>query len=121
MYDLFANSKYGQKLANVVRYERYNPTNVTNKKWGEIFGDEVNNLKHMREIYNFSCKYLAKSTQLSKDEIDQLLLAAVSHDWGEAIIGDISYQFKNQDSEINEKIGFNQIIKEIIDDEKTQK
>ena len=103
----FASSKYGKKLADEIRYDRYKPKGVTNAEWENLLGVDVNNLKHLRLTYGLTRQFIRHSSDLSSsskteikeiqltlEEQENLLLAAIVHDWAEAIVGDISYDLK---------------------------
>ncbi len=50
----FAETIHGQKLAENVRYERYKPDDVTNQRWVELLGADVNNLTHLTLTYGLT-------------------------------------------------------------------
>ncbi len=111
IYTCFANTKHGRRLANEIRYARYNNANVSNQEWVNLLGSDVNNLSHMlvtacltEDFCSITQKY--QPGFLSEKERALLSVAAVIHDQGEAIIGDITYSDKNNKHEVQEEQAF---------------
>lgn len=112
----FSDSKYGRKLGNNIRYSRYKPQKISNQKWEKILGDDVNNLRHMLYTYYLARDYL-KLIQLRLEEYELVLFAALTHDWGEAVVGDVIGYRKDKSIEIEEIRHFRIIFKEIVGNE----
>ena len=113
----FAETEYGQTLAAKVRYERYKPADVSNERWAELLGADVNNLTHMPLTYGLtrSMVHALRESQpgfLTTNEEQLLLTAALIHDWGEALVGDITYSDKTADDEIEESRQLDSILNE---------
>jgi hypothetical protein len=115
IYNDFSSTEYGQKLASNSRYERYKPSSLTKEEWEKILGVDVNNLKHLKLSYGLARQFIRYSTDshgptnevseeqtLTKKEQEDLLLAAIVHDWAEAVVGDISYDLKSKAQEEKE-------------------
>lgn len=115
LHNVFAQTEYGAILAENVRYERYKPTDVSNRQWVDLLGQDVNNLEHMRLTAGLVYDFMRSMDQLAPgrlDDDDRLLLpvGAVSHDWGEAIVTDITYSHKTPEDEQREKEAFLEIV-----------
>lgn len=113
IHDDFSETEYGQKLAGNARYDRYKPEDVTLAEWERLLGVDVNNLKHLKLSYGMARQFIKYTEELSPDqgekkielttkEKEDLLLAATIHDWAEAIVGDVSYDFKTKEHEEKE-------------------
>ena len=116
IYQLFADSTYGKNLAGKVRYDRYQPDSVPGSQWVEILGPDVNNLEHHWVVYNQTLDFIkqAEALELAEKEVELLLLAAVNHDWAEAIVGDVMFDLKPDDFEDKELTAFLRITDELI-------
>lgn len=104
---IFADSKYGRKLKGELRYDRYRPQALPKEEWQKLLGADVNNLKHLDVTYGLARQFLiylqnSDKEKLTDEEQETILLAAIIHDWGEAIIGDITYEKKTRSDEENE-------------------
>lgn len=111
LYNHFASTDYGKKLSSEIRFERYKPEYVSNDSWEELLGPDVNNLKHALEIYDISKKFFEVQPAIFSEEQRELAyLAAIVHDWGEAVVGDFTFDDRNderkgEEKKILEKIG----------------
>jgi len=126
----FSSTEYGQKLVNSVRWDRYKPSDVPNIEWEKLLGVDANNFKHLRLTYGIARQFIKYSDQLSdslKDEEledhqlnqkeqEDLLLAAIVHDWAEAVTGDHSYDLKTQKDEETEFEEFKKLTGTIYKD-----
>lgn len=117
LHEQFSQSEYGQTLAAQVRYERFKPGPVTNEQWEELLGPDVNNLRHLVFTHELTVDFIetqaagpAPFTQL---ESEQLELAAMTHDWGESIVGDITFEAKTEEDEADEVIAMTQIARQL--------
>lgn len=119
VFNQFRNSKFGKKLNTQVRYEVFKPKDISVDLWVEYLGPNGNNLEHMQNTYEQSL-YLLENYDLELDDKNLIYLAALTHDWGEAIVGDINYSKKNDEDENAEKEAFVTIVKEVISDIQTQ-
>jgi hypothetical protein len=100
-HEAFAVTEFGQALSNQIRFKDYKPNEVSNDRWKELLGADVNNLDHMLLSYNLTRVMINALRQdhpglLIKEEEDQLLMAAVIHDQAEAVVGDLNYTKKTQ-------------------------
>jgi hypothetical protein len=104
----FATTEYGQRLSDNIRYARYNLAELSNHQWVRLLGADVNNLTHMPLTYGCTKSFvrlheeLAPGT-LAPEDASILKLAAIVHDQGEAIVGDITYSDKTSADEDAEK------------------
>ncbi len=111
IYFTFAETEYGRRLANQIRYAKYNTSNLPNSRWVSLLGVDVNNLWHMPLTYSLTKKFTNDTNKkqpkyFNKDEERLLLVAAIVHDQGESIVDDISFGDKTIDHEEKEKQAF---------------
>jgi hypothetical protein len=104
IYNTFKLTKYGEKLAHEVRYEKYKPSSISNDEWIKILGPDVNNLEHMLVTYELSRTFIktSLSNDFTEQESEVLLTSALIHDWAEAIVGDVSFGDRNADIDAKE-------------------
>lgn len=104
VFESFSGTKYGDKLSNNIRYERYNLAGLSIAGWKDILGPDVNNLEHMRYTTELAAYYIGKLSEgtLSDTEKDDLLIAASIHDQGEYFTGDITASLKTDEHEAEE-------------------
>lgn len=80
---------------------------MSNGRWEELLGADVNNLNHLPLTYGLS-KSMVRNLRnlqpglLNPREEEILQIAALIHDWAEAIIGDINYNDKTLEDEAEE-------------------
>lgn len=100
----FSATQHGHQLAGGVRYDRYKPSNMKNIEWERLLGVDVNNLKHLQLTYGLTRQFIkySEEAKLTLQEQEDLLLAAIVHDWAEAIVGDKSYDLKTASQEDTE-------------------
>lgn len=113
IHEAFAATEHGEILANKIRYEKYNLAQLANEEWIGLLGADVNNLTHMPLTYGLAKSFIRETERegaVYLNEADQLLLkvAAIIHDQGESIVGDISFGDKTEDDEAEEKLQFEQ-------------
>ncbi len=109
VHNTFAATEYGEKLSQSIRYEKYNIAHLTNEEWVRLLGADVNNLTHMPLTYGITQDFIRETARQQPDRLssmDKSLLgvAAMIHDQGEAIVGDISYGDKTEADEAEEKL-----------------
>lgn len=119
LHRLFANTVYGQALAPRVRFGRYRPEGVSEEEWQTALGADVNNLEHMRLTYGLTRQFIKYQNMygedvLNREDQEDLLLAAISHDWGEAVVGDVMFDLKTQKIETDESSAIRNIIHEMF-------
>jgi len=115
LHHAFAATEHGQKLASQVRYDRYKPEDVSNERWVELLGADVNNLTHMPLTYGLTQDMirqldLSHPGLLNDGEKDELRVAALIHDWAEALVGDITYSDKTSSDEEEERLQFGSLL-----------
>lgn len=120
IHTAFEATEYGQILANNIRYARYKPEAVTNERWVELLGADVNNLTHLTLTYGLAVDFIRSMEQnqpgfFEADEVDRLKVAALTHDWAEAIVGDTSYGDKTADHEQQEQTAFREHFRNFAD------
>ena len=111
IHEKFEQTDFGKTLAGRVRYDRYKPKDVSNERWVELLGADVNNLTHLTLTYGLAQDFIRTAQTLQPDflssEDEQLLqVAALIHDWAESIVGDISFGDKTANDEIEEQAAF---------------
>ncbi len=102
IHEHFSATSYGRTLAENIRWRLFKPPEVSHAEWEQLLGPDVNNLEHHWVSVRVMRAFLRGNTDFSREEQEILLLTAVSHDWAEAIIGDIPYGRKTNDEEEDE-------------------
>lgn len=87
----FSDSDYGLKLEENVRFGDFKPDYIDNDIWEYLLGDDVNNLRHMAYTYELT-KRFAQAERIGNE---LLKLTAITHDWGEAVVGDVALPDKD--------------------------
>lgn len=113
LYRTFASSEYGQDLETKSRFGVFKPDWTSTEQWTGLLGDDVNNLYHMSHTYELAHRF-AMYEGLGQVATEHLLVTAATHDWGEAIIGDIPLPDKTDNDEVNEKVAYSQIAYELL-------
>lgn len=113
VHEAFAETPFGQTLADRVRYAKFKPENVSNERWIALLGPDVSNLDHLIDTYHLTRHFITHTEQLQPGTLslrEQALLqaGAISHDWGEGVPGltDVSYSDKTAADEQAEKEAF---------------
>ncbi|MFH0891768.1 MAG: hypothetical protein V1867_03235 [Candidatus Falkowbacteria bacterium] len=115
LHNFFAQTKYGQSLVKNIRYGRYKPEHWSNEKWEEVLGIDVNNLRHLLNILMFTKEFVETAEGMFSEKTKSiLLLSAVTHDWGEAVVGDIITDLKTGEQEKKELIAFREVASETL-------
>ncbi|MBP6994150.1 HD domain-containing protein [Candidatus Woesebacteria bacterium] len=124
VHTIFKNANYGKKLAHSVRYDQYRPSSMTKEQWTRMLGADVNNLEHMRLTYGLTRQFIrycndapegqTRELTFSHEEQEDLLLTAIVHDWGEAVVGDITFDKKTDIDEAEEQTSIQRIISELF-------
>ena len=123
-HDFFAETTYGKILAANIRFGRYKPESFTNKEWEKLLGPDINNLDHALVIYdcandfvrecNNGCDYKRSDpATFSEQEKCLLLLAAIIHDWGEAVVGDVIRDLKTEEHNAREMAALKEIAADV--------
>ena len=110
IYELFANSPYGEKLRGAIRFGAYKPKDITNKEWVRVLGPDVNNLEHLKTSLAVAQDFVYRTAnphpewrpgteeiKFTRDEEELLCLTAIIHDWGEAVVGDTLFHRKTEE------------------------
>ncbi len=115
--ELFRGTEYGDILLDRSRWNDFKPEWMKDKDFQKIIGVDANNLKHLTLTYRSARLFLAycdnphgvwgdkkvpKEARFSEEQKIILLLAAISHDWGEASVGDTPQPDKNKKAEQKE-------------------
>ncbi|MDO8429337.1 MAG: hypothetical protein Q7S88_01790 [Candidatus Daviesbacteria bacterium] len=119
IHQLFADSPYGRKLEGEIRYGAFKPREVTNSQWVEILGPDVNNLYHLPLSYlsaGVFTKDCGEASFPSLEDREDMLLTGLTHDWGEAISGDLQYGTKTARDEEEELEALLRIAQEVTTD-----
>lgn len=102
IHERFSATSYGKTLAENIRYRFFKPPEVSHAEWERLLGPDVNNLEHHWVVYRTMRALLRSHADFSPEEQEVLLLTAVTHDWAEAIIGDVPYGQKTTGEEDDE-------------------
>lgn len=123
LYDEFAATPYGEKLANASRYGLYRGS-FTHEEWRRLLGRDVNNLLHMAYTLDLSAHFEQRRERLgiasTPERRGRKLKAAASHDNGEAITDDILYILKTKDDTAAESAEFTAHLPEFYKSPATQ-
>lgn len=112
LYKEFEASDYGKDLRQKSRFGTFKPPWTPTKLWTEILGDDVNNLYHMPHTYDIA-KRFALYEGMREAETNRLLITAITHDIGEAKIGDIPLPDKTAADESAERLAYQGIAREL--------
>jgi hypothetical protein len=109
IHQAFAETEEGAKIAADVRYERYKPAEVSNQRWEELLGADVNMLTHMPLTYGLTRSMIRHLREdrpgyLTPHEEVVEQVAALIHDRGEAFTtkGDITFSDKTDEDHTEE-------------------
>jgi hypothetical protein len=108
LHRTFEASDYGQTLAQRTRFNVFKPEWASTELWTGLLGDDVSNLDHMPHTYGIT-KTFCNYEGMGEKDTNRLLVTAITHDWGEAIIGDIPLPDKTHNDEVNEKVAYAQV------------
>lgn len=120
----FQTSEFANFQAQMpARFSHHDPNNlVGSDRYIEILGADVDPTKHMSRTltitnsfvrqHNALCAINAVLVPISDDESRLLQLAAITHDWGETIVGDVKYDLKTDEDEKQEIQAYGTIIAE---------
>lgn len=118
LHFFFAKTEYGKVLAQNIRYEIYKPKKMNNSDWIALLGPDVCNLNHALVIFEITYGFLIQCAcyrlPLFNEERKTLLLSAIIHDWGEAVVGDITKDRKTEDDMNKESHALKKICSELI-------
>ena len=118
----FKETDFAASLAEPVRFERFKPSHLSNQEWVKLLGHDADSLLHMPVTYGLARAFLNecraiefKTDQMTFTEEQEaiLLLAAMTNNWGESKIGNISFDQKTVDLESAEKDAFREIFAKV--------
>lgn len=114
LHHSFAATEYGQILNENVRFDRYKPVDVSNERWVALLGSDVNNLVHMPLTLGLTRDMVSRLNEhgerLTPHQVVTLCLAAIIHDWGEAITGDLTFDQVTAGGKVEEEQALDEII-----------
>jgi 5'-deoxynucleotidase YfbR-like HD superfamily hydrolase len=113
LYQTFADSEYGQNLEQRTRFDVFKPDWVDTPTWTGLLGNDVNNLYHMPHTYDITRDFCREGRE-SDYTTDLLLTTAITHDWGEAKIGDIPLPDKTKADDALEQWAYLDIAKDLL-------
>jgi len=116
LFSIIETSQYGQYLVDRTRFNDFKPDFVNTEQWGSLLGEDVNNLYHMAHTKRLAERFCELSG-LNPESTDLLLTTAITHDIGEAIIGDIPLPSKTAEDETKERVAYRKIATELWGDE----
>lgn len=116
VHGMFRATQYGDILLDRSRWGSFKPSWMSDEQFEELIGVDVNNLKHIQLTFATARVFLAycdnpdsvwkgsvpDDAQFTDDEKAVLLLCAITHDWGEASVGDTAQPNKTKKSELKE-------------------
>ncbi len=106
LYGLLGDTEYGQILQDNVRFGRFKPDCIPNEVWVDALGADVNNFQHMQNTAEITAWYIFQAEKLGApmDRLDQsvLMMTAWTHDFAEAIDGDIPDPDKDHSQDAKE-------------------
>lgn len=102
LHRVFSATEHGDRLAQQVRFERYKLPETTNEQWINLLGADVNNLQHMPLTTGLTRDFIGRfndriesrpqpTAKISEEQAQLLCLTAMTHDWGESVLGDSTY------------------------------
>ena len=114
LHERFARTGYGYKLRNNIRFGDFKPEYIPNKVWETLLGDDVNNLRHMPHTLEITKQF----QRYEKLGGELLRLTAITHDWGEAVVGDVALPDKiAQGQDLEEILAYNKIAQDVVPEE----
>lgn len=114
LHQLFAESDYGWALSREIRFGDFKPDYISNQLWESLLGDDVNNLRHMPNTLEITKRF----QRYNKLGGQLLRLTAITHDWGEAVVGDVSLPDKElQGVDTQEVEAYKKIAWELVGEE----
>lgn len=112
-HQTFAASPYGETLVGRTRFGNFQADVVSNELWETLLGDDVNNLKHMPHTYRLAARFCIQQS-LNEEDTRTLVTTAMTHDWGEAVIGDIALPDKTNSDTKREEVAFRAIADDLF-------
>lgn len=113
LHQIFSQSDFGKTLNRNIRFSDFKPVDIDNETWVDVLGDDVNNLQHMPHTHRIVGRF-SLAECMGEEDTNILLTTAMTHDWGEAIDGDIALPFKTEADEVSEQASFRLIADELL-------
>lgn len=114
----FARTDYGLILDNEVRFGTFKPDFLANEEWVEMLGPDANNRAHMMRAYQLT-RWAIAQEDLSNLDKYRMRLAAMTHDWGEAIVGDTPDPLKTAEGEELERKAWLEVADSMLGENKS--
>ena len=128
LHKRFAATEYGEKLKGSIRYEPFKPSEMPNAQWEKLLGADVNNFNHLNVTLGLMKSFLAgcakarselggnipDAIHFSEHDEKVLMVTAITHDWAEAVIGDIPFFEKTELDEKKEVKIYRTMVHEIV-------
>lgn len=116
----FQNTPYYERLEKTARFIRFIPEGWSNQRWEALFGADYNNARHMQLTYGLARRFVGalqtcpeRPRRLTREEVEVVLISAAIHDWAEAVVGDVTYNIKNDTHEKQERAVLAQMLEEL--------
>ena len=120
IYKALIHTTAGKSLRANIRYNPFRHETEAKKHWREMLGPSAITYSHMKHVYKLTKKALQNELKISpkkfsRVEQESVLLAALCHDFGEAIldeksVGDIPAPKKKAQHDIIEQHVFKQVL-----------
>lgn len=120
IYKALIHTPAGKSLRASIRYEPFRHRSEDAKHWRKILGPSAITYSHMRHVYKLTQKAIKHEQKISHERFSRiqqetLLLAALCHDFGEAIldnnsVGDVPATKKEARHEKMEQLVFKQVL-----------
>lgn len=116
----YGESELGMQLVKQVRYDKLKLPETSTDQWCQLLGADVNNYRHLRLTLGLAKSFLRRVDleNLTVEDLEVLMLTAVTHDWAEAITMDIDYDKKGQNEETAERDLLAGLLHEFIPEDK---
>jgi len=110
-----------KKLSSILRWEAQKPKSISSEYWEKTLGADIRDTTHLRLTYGISCFFLkhqkGASIQFTSEEEDIVKLLAITHDWPEAILGDVPAASKSEEDRTQERIQYGEIARVVLQTE----
>lgn len=123
----FDASPYGETLRGNLRYARFKPTDLDSQEWERLLGADVNNNRHLLLTRYIARRFVERCmhdpfvredpsspAHFSQSETLTLEATSITHDWGEALEGDISFDQKTVEHERREEQALRHIVDSVL-------
>ncbi len=120
IYKALLQTKAAQSLRETTRYQPFRHSDESPAYWRKVLGPSGITLSHLKQVYMLTRKLLQHEVRVhprrfSRADQEMLLIAALVHDFGEAIldeqsVGDIPAPLKGAEHDRREKKVFRQVL-----------